>query len=177
MRADLTSVAAAALLGSFLLWAATVGNVQPLLIAALVHGIDRRSGPIWIGVVASLKAVPLLYAALYLGRGEWLRALAAAAVTALLAAPFLLYDLSHYPAGSGDAPSPLIALAPWAFVALAVALVAIATWLARGRSPFDRLAASIAVLAALPRITLLDLPQLLVGVPSNSPRASRNAES
>jgi hypothetical protein len=37
-------------------------------------------------------------------------------------------------------------------------------WLASRRSAYDRLAAATAVLAALPRITLLDLPQLLVGI-------------
>jgi hypothetical protein len=165
MRADLTSLAALMLLGSFLVWAVTVGNVQPLLIAALVHGLERRSGPIWIGVVASLKAVPILYALVYLGRGEWRRAAVAVAVAAVLAAPFLLYDLSNYPSGSGDAPSPLIAIAPVAFAAAVIALGGVTLWLARRRSGFARLAASITVLAALPRITLLDLPQLLVGVP------------
>jgi hypothetical protein len=102
---------------------------------------------------------------MYLGRGEWRRAAVAVAVGAVLAAPFLLYDLSNYPAGSGDAPSPLIAIAPVAFAAAVVALGGLTLWLARRRSGFARLAASITVLAALPRITLLDLPQLLVGVP------------
>ncbi len=173
MRGDLTSLAALMLFGSFLVWAVTVGNVQPLLIAALVHGLERRSGPIWIGVVASLKAVPILYALVYLGRGEWRRAAVAVAVAAVLAAPFLLYDLSNYPAGSGDAPSPLIAIAPVAFAGAVVALGGLTLWLARRRSGFARLAASITVLSALPRITLLDLPQLLVGVPpAGSPRQS-----
>jgi hypothetical protein len=165
VRGDLTSLAALMLLGSFLVWAVTVGNVQPLLIAALVHGLERRSGPVWIGVVASLKAVPILYALVYLGRGEWRRAAVAVAVAAVLAAPFLLYDLSNYPAGSGDAPSPLIAIAPVAFAAAVLALGGATLWLGRRRSGFARLASSITVLAALPRITLLDLPQLLVGVP------------
>jgi hypothetical protein len=162
MRADPTSLAALTLLGSFLVWAVTVGNVQPLLIAGLVHGLERRSGPVWVGVVASLKAVPILYALVYLGRGEWRRAALAVAVAAVFAAPFLLYDLSNYPAGSGDAPSPLIAIAPLTFAGAVVVLGGLTLWLARRRSGFDRLAASVTVLAALPRITLLDLPQLLV---------------
>jgi hypothetical protein len=164
MRPDLTSLAALMLLGSFLVWAASVGNVQPLLIAALVHGLERRSGPVWVGVVASLKAVPILYALIYVGRGEWLRAATALVVAALLAAPFLLYDLSRYPAGSGDAPSPLIAISPLLFGAAVVALAGLTVWLARRGSGLDRWAASVTVLAALPRITLLDLPQLLVAV-------------
>jgi hypothetical protein len=164
MRPDLTSLAALMLLGSFLVWAASVGNVQPLLIAALVHGLERRTGPIWVGVVASLKAVPILYALIYVGRGEWLRAATAVIVAAVLAVPFLLYDLSRYPAGSGDAPSPLIAISPLLFGAAVVALAGVTLWLARRGSGLDRWAASVTVLAALPRITLLDLPQLLVGV-------------
>jgi hypothetical protein len=152
------------LLGSFLVWGASVGNVQPLLIAALVHGLERRSGPVWVGVVASLKAVPILYALFYVGRGEWLRAATAVIIAALLAAPFLLYDLSRYPAGSGDAPSPLIAMSPLLFGAAVVALAGLTVWLARRGSGLDRWAASVTVLAALPRITLLDLPQLLVAV-------------
>jgi hypothetical protein len=164
MRPDLTSLAALLLLGSFLVWAASVGNVQPLLIAALVHGLERRSGPVWVGVVASLKAVPILYALIYVGRGEWVRAATSLVVAALLAVPFLLYDLSRYPAGSGDAPSPLIAISPLLFGAAVVALAGVTLWLARRGSGLDRWAASVTVLAALPRITLLDLPQLLVGV-------------
>jgi hypothetical protein len=164
MRPDLTSLAALLLLGSFLVWAASVGNVQPLLIGGLVHGLERRSGPVWVGVVASLKAVPILYALIYVGRGEWLRAATAVIVAAVLAAPFLLYDLSRYPAGSGDAPSPLIAISPLLFGAAVVALAGVTLWLARRGSGLDRWAASVTVLAALPRITLLDLPQLLVAV-------------
>ena len=172
MRPDLTSLAALMLLGSFLVWAASVGNVQPLLIAALVHGLERRSGPIWVGIVASLKAVPILYALIYVGRGEWLRAATAVAVAVVLAAPFLLYDLSRYPAGSGDAPSPLIAISPLLFGAALVALAGLTIWLAKRRAWLDRWAASVTVLAALPRITLLDLPQLLVAVrPSSEDRA------
>jgi hypothetical protein len=138
--------------------------VQPLLIAALVHGLERRSGPVWIGLVASLKAVPILYALIYIGRGEWLRAALAVAATAALTAPFLLYDLANYPAGSGDSPSPLIALSPLLWGAAVVALAGLTLWLARRRARLDRWAASVTVLAALPRITLLDLPQLLVAI-------------
>lgn len=173
MRRDLTSLAALMLLGSFLVWAASVGNVQPLLIAALVHGLERRSGPMWVGVVASLKAVPILYALIYVGRGEWLRAATSLVVAALLAAPFLLYDLAQYPAGSGDAPSPLIAISPLLYAAAVVVLAGLTVWLARRRAWLDRWAASVTVLAALPRITLLDLPQLLVAIrPDHRARSS-----
>ncbi|HET7056956.1 MAG TPA: glycosyltransferase 87 family protein [Thermomicrobiales bacterium] len=167
-RGGLTSLAAAFLLGSFLVWAASVGNVQPLLIAALVHGMERRSGPLWIGLTASLKAVPFLYVLIYIGRREWVRAALAVAVTAVLVAPFLLVSLANYPAGSGDAPSPLLSVSPILLVATVAGLAGVAVWLAGRRSRFDRLAAATAALTALPRITLLDLPQLLVGVRESS---------
>ena len=171
-RAGLTGVAVAMLLGSFLVWAASVGNVQPLLVAGLVHGLSRRSGPLWVGIAASLKAVPILYLLLYLGRREWWRAAAAVVVAALLVAPMLFVDLTHYPAGSGDAPSPLLALFPPLYVLVVAVAAAVTIRLAAAGSPFDRLTASVTVLLALPRITLLDLPQLLVGVPLNEQRRS-----
>ena len=169
-RGGLTSLAAAFLLGSFLVWGASVGNVQPLLIAALVHGIERRSGPLWIGLTASLKAVPFLYVLIYIGRREWMRASFAVAITAVLVVPFLLVDLANYPAGSGDAPSPLLAISPILLVASVAGLAGLTVWLAARCSRFDRLAAATAVLTALPRITLLDLPQLLVGVRDGPPK-------
>jgi hypothetical protein len=168
-RGGLTSLAVAFLLGSFLIWAASVGNVQPLLVAALVHGLERRSGPLWVGITASLKAVPILYALVYVGRREWARAGAALLITGLLAAPFLVVNLSNYPAGSGDAPSPLLAISPVLYAAAVAALMAGTIWLASRDSAYDRLAAATAVLAALPRITLLDLPQLLIGVRPERP--------
>jgi hypothetical protein len=163
-RGGLTGVAVAFLLGSFLVWGASVGNVQPLIVAALVHGLERRSGPLWIGISASLKAVPLLYALVYVGRRQWWRAAASVLVTAVLVAPFLLVDLANYPAGSGDAPSPLMAISPLLYGAALAGLMALTVVLGARQSRYDRLAAATAVLAALPRITLLDLPQLLVGI-------------
>ena len=172
-RGGLTALAVAFLVGSFLVWGASVGNVQPLLVAALVHGLDRRSGPLWVGMMASLKGVPLLYALVYVGRREWWRAAASLAVAALLVAPFLLVDRTFYPAGSGDAPSPLLAISPLLFAFAVAALMALTVRLAASGSRFDRLSAAGLVLAALPRITLLDLPQLLIGVRPSAPTEPR----
>ncbi len=175
IRADIGAVAAAIFFGSFLVWGASVGNVQPLMIAVLMHGMDRRSGPLWIGIAASLKVVPIFFLLVYLGRREWSRAGLGLLTAVGFAAPFLLVDLANYPAGPGDAPSPLFATSP-ALMGIAVLLLAAVTLLlARRRSPFDRLAAAGTALTTLPRITLLDLPLLLVGLrPSPAGRAEND---
>lgn len=165
MRPTAASIGTAALIGSMLIWATSVGNVQPLLVAVLVHGIDRRSGPVWVGVAASLKAVPIVYVLLYLGRREWSRVVATLAVAALLAAPLLITPLRYYPGSPGDAPGPLWALHP-VLVASGLALLAAFTirLVSRG-SGYARLMAASTLLAALPRITLLDLSHLAVAIP------------
>jgi hypothetical protein len=140
-----------------LIWATSVGNVQPLIIASLVHGIDRRSGPLWIGIAASLKAVPIVYVLLYLGRREWSRVFATLVVAALLTAPLLVTPLRYYPAGPGDSIGPLWALHPVLVGAGLALLAALTIRLASRRSSYARLLAAGTLLAALPRITLIDL--------------------
>lgn len=152
----------AALLGGLLVRTASTGNVHALLVAALVYGVPRRSGPIWIGIAASLKIAPIAYALVYAGRREWGRAALSVAVAGLLFAPALLYDLSGYPTDPGDSFS-LLSIAgpvPWAAVA-AVAVVA-AFALARTRLVWG--AASVAVLSLIPRLELYSLTYLLVGL-------------
>lgn len=170
------AVAVAFLVGSLLLWAASVGNVQPLVIAALVHGISRRSGPIWVGIAASLKAVPILYVLLYAGRREWRRVFATLAVAAVLTLPLLLTPLQYYPAGPGDSPGPLLALSPVIFGASVALLAALTIRLASQRSHYARLMSAGTVLAALPRISILDLSHLVVGVSRPRPMDSVPAQ-
>jgi hypothetical protein len=165
MRPTAASIGAAALIGSMLIWATSVGNVQPLLIATLVHGIDRRSGPLWVGIAASLKAVPIVYVLLYLGRREWSRVVATLAVAALLAAPLLITPLQYYPVGPGDSPGPLWALQPVLLGTGLAILAAFTIRLASQGSSYSRLSATVTLLAALPRITLLDVSDLAVAVP------------
>jgi hypothetical protein len=164
------AICLAALLGGLLVRTASTGNVHALLIAALVYGAPRRSGPIWVGIAASLKFVPLAYALVCAGRREWKRAAITIAVTAILLGPALLYDLTDYPTAAGDSLS-LLSLAgplPWAVVALTLAAAAVV--LARTR--FAWVAASTAVLAAIPRLDLYSLTYLLVGSDAPSSKAS-----
>jgi hypothetical protein len=156
------------LLGGLLVRTASTGNVHALVIAALVWGAPRRSGPLWIGLAASLKFVPILYAIGYLRRGEWVRAALAVGVSALLLAPALLYDLSSYPTDAGESLSLLSNLGVVPYAAVAVAAVGAAWWLGAGR--YRWVAAGVAVLAALPRLELYGLTYLLVGTDRHGER-------
>jgi hypothetical protein len=157
-----SAICLVALLGGLLVRTASTGNVHALLMAALVYGAPRRSGPIWIGIAASLKFAPIAYVLLYLGRGEWRRATVAVLVGAVLLAPALLYDLGRYPADPGESLSLLSMAGPVPWAALAVVCVSVAVGLARGRHAWA--AASVAVLAVIPRLQLYDLTYLLVGL-------------
>ena len=149
-----------ALFGPILVGISAVGNVQPLLVAALVWGVGRRSGPLWIGAAASLKIFPILFVAVYLGQREWARAGAALVVTAALWAPAMLYDLRGYATDAGQAASLFAFPVLWALVVAAG--FAVTVRLARGR--FGWLAAATTVVVALPRLFVYDATYLMVGV-------------
>jgi hypothetical protein len=138
-----------------------VGNVQALMVAWLVWGVERRSGPLWIAAAASLKAVPILLALVYIGRREWWRAAATAALTALLVAPAFLYDLAGYVVTSGEAGA-LVDLPVLYVAAVGLGVVAILR-LARGR--FAWLAGSATTALATPRLFVYDVTYLLAALP------------
>lgn len=138
-----------------------VGNVHALVVAALVWGVERRSGPLWIALAASLKAVPILLALVYLGRRQWWRAAATLALAAALVAPALLYDLSGYVTSTGQA-GMLVEL-PVLFGVIVAGACAATLWLARGRHAW--LAAATTVVLATPRFFVYDVTYLLVAVP------------
>jgi len=123
-----------ALFAPILIGISAVGNVQPLLVAALVWGVDRRGGPLTIGLAASLKIFPILFAAVYVGRREWGRAALSLAVAALLWAPALLYDLRGYATDAGQAASLYVVPLLWALVVAAGVVVTLR--LARTRFAF-----------------------------------------
>jgi hypothetical protein len=158
---------AVAFFAPILVGISAVGNVQPLLIAPLVWSAERRSGPLWIGVAASLKVFPILFALVYLGRGQWGRALVAAAVAAVLWAPALLYDLRGYATGAGQAASLISVPVLWAVVVGA----AIGVTLRLARGPYAWVAAAASVVVALPRLFVYDVTYLMVGVPPDDGRS------
>jgi hypothetical protein len=134
------------------------GNVQALLIAVLVWMIRKPSGPLWIGVAASLKIVPLLYLLTYIGRGEWLRAVAALFVAALLWAPALLLDMSGYVTEKGQA-----GLFGSTVAYVAAAMLTLVAALALARSRFGWLASAASVVLVAPRFFIYDVTYFLVG--------------
>lgn len=108
---------------TFLVWEAGSGNVGVILVALVMHTARGAFGPFAIGIFASLKLFPILYALAYVRTGEWRRAATATIVAAVLAAPTFLEDLSAYPFGAGSTIS-LFGISPilWG-VTLAAAIV------------------------------------------------------
>lgn len=162
-----------ALFAPILVGISASGNVQPLLIAALLHGVERKSGPVWVALVASLKVFPLLLALTYAGRREWGRFALSVGLTAVLWAPALLYDLSSYPTSPGPAAS-LSAIPPLYF---AVVGLAIGITLALAASRYGWLAAATTVTVALPRLFLYDATYLMLGALPATRSTRRSARS
>ncbi len=152
-----------AIVGSFLILIASRGNVQPLMVAALVFGVERRSGPLWIAVSASLKATPVLFALVYLARGEWRRFGVTVALTAALVVPMLLFGVEDYTTNPGASQS-LYAMSPVLFWAVAASSVAVASYVAWRHRRWAWLAMSVAVILCLPRYFPYELTFLFVGL-------------
>jgi hypothetical protein len=154
--------ATVALLLPFQLEGAAYGNVQPLLVLALVWGVSRRSGPIWVALAASLKVTPLLLAVVYAGRGEWRRAGVAVLLTVILVGPMLLFDLSGYSTEIGGGQMSLLTVSPVLWAVVVAASVA-ATW-AFSRTGYAWPAGAVALILALPRFLLYEISFLIVGL-------------
>jgi hypothetical protein len=141
---------------------ATFGNVQPLLVLMLIWGANRRSGPLWVALGASLKAVPLALALVYAGRGEWRRAGMAVLLSAVLVAPMLLFDLSGYSTDPGPNQDSLAGVSVFLYAPIALASLAGAYLLARTR--YGWAAGAFAMLASLPRMLSYQSGFMLVGL-------------
>jgi hypothetical protein len=165
--------AVALLAGPPLLIAALGGNTQPAVVALLWALLDRRWGPVAIGVAASLKLFPALFAVTYLARREWARAAIAVAVGVVLWLPVLALEVSSYPSAIGG-PFSLWTISP--VVYLAAVLIA-AFWALRRPS---WAAASLLVLVATSvRFIPYHLGYLLCSVPrpdDHAPAADGRAQ-
>ncbi|MDQ6683253.1 MAG: DUF2029 domain-containing protein [Chloroflexota bacterium] len=138
------------------------GNVQALLVLGLLAGLNRRSGPIWVALAASLKLTPILLCAVYVRRRQWWRALSALALTAVLLLPALPMGLAgqlSFAARDTAAPSLMGACPPIYVLSVVAALVALVVLPDR----FAPLSAALAALLALPRLFVYDVTLLAVG--------------
>jgi hypothetical protein len=149
------------------------GNVHGLMIAWLVFGVERRSGPIWIALAASLKAVPILYVLVYLGRGEWRKVIETVALTAVLVAPMLLFDRPALTSDFGISNS-LSQIHPVLFWGTAVGSVLVAVCVVFRLKRYAWLATGAAAYFCLPRVFLYDVTFIVPGI-AESVRAARRA--
>jgi len=97
-RRSWADLALALLLGGLLYRTAGWGNVQPILVAALVYLLPTRAGPWVVGVTASLKIWPLAAVFVYAWRRQWSAVAISLGVTIVLSLPALFTDLAAYPA-------------------------------------------------------------------------------
>ena len=141
-----------------------VGNIQPLVVASLAFGLTRRSGPLWIGIAASLKAAPILWALPYLAHRDWRRIAVSVAITALLVAPMLLTDLTGYTTDPGASYSLYYYVSPLAWALAAIASTLVALYLAWRRSPYVWVATAVAVMLIPPRTHVTYATFLVVGM-------------
>lgn len=128
-----------------------VGNVQPLLVAALAFGVSRRGGPLLVAAAASLKAAPILYALVFAARRQWRHAAVAVLGSGLLLAPMLLTDLGVYQTDPGASFSLYYYFSPAAWAVGAVGSTLLAAWLAWRRSEWLWVAIAVAVALVTPR--------------------------
>jgi hypothetical protein len=147
------------LIGPAALESALTGNVQTLMVAGLLFGVERRSGPLWIALAASLKITPIALALVYAGRHEWRRFALTLGLTALLWTPLLWSGLDQYPVvghAIGHARYPVLFFGLIGVGALASLLLA--------RTRYAWLAASGLALIATPRLFLYQLTLLGVAM-------------
>ena len=146
-----------------LLWTSARGNVHPLVMVALVHGLNRPSGPIWLALAASLKAVPILFVLVYVARREWWRAVWTVAIAAALVAPMPLLGWEPDSVQPGPSISLYYQVSPTAWLVVAAIAILAAVVIAIRLPRIAATAAAVAAILALPRLLLYDLTYLLVG--------------
>jgi Glycosyltransferase family 87 len=156
--------ALALLIAPWLLSLVQVGNVQPIVVALLAFGISRRAGPIWVGVSASLKLVPMLWVLPDVARRQWRRAAVSIGVAAVLLAPMLLTDLSAYTTDPGRSFSLYYYVSPTAWAIGAGVSTLLALVLAWRRSPYVWVATALAVMLVPPRSHITYATFLVIGL-------------
>jgi alpha-1,2-mannosyltransferase len=130
------------------------GNVQAPLVLALLIGLHRRSGPVWVALAASLKFTPVLFGLVYLAHREWVKAAWAAGLSGILLAPaFLLgLPLDRVEDWAGAAPSILA----WG-LPVYVAAVGACCLAALAVPRYAALSVAAGAVLALPRLFVYDV--------------------
>lgn len=161
MRRTKASVLLLILFAPLMFGTATGGNVQPLMIGALVWGLSTRLGWLAVGFAASLKLIPLAFCAVFIAERRWWQAVGAVALTAVLWMPVLWMPVEPVTFDTGLGrflPTPLWLIVPAIGAAGALGFAA-------RRSSYTPLAAAIAAIFALPRLFVYEIAILLPAVP------------
>lgn len=174
LRSGVIGLAFAGIMVPLLFAVSAGGNVQALLVVSLLYGIDRRTGPLWIALAASLRATPILFVAVYAARREWGRFWLTLGLTALLVAPMLWDDPMTLVTGVAGREPGLLSFSPLAFAVVAGASVAITAWLAWRRSPYTILGAATAAVLASPKLFGYDVTTFLAVHPDGEDRTTDN---
>lgn len=158
------AAALAVLAMGLLMRVASTGNVNPIVIGALVLGLQTRAGPIVVALAASLKAAPFLFTAVYVAERRWIAAGTTLALTLALVAPmaWLGYEITPGPSES------MFNAAPIAWLILTLVALSVLTFLTLRRSRHAALAAGAAAYLALPRSFLYDIALVLPGIARRS---------
>lgn len=157
LRLDRTHLLLLVLFVPLLLGTVSGGNVQPLMIGALVAGLSTRWGWLAVGFAASLKLIPLAFCAVFIAQRRWAQLAGALTLTALLWLPVAWMPVEPITFETGLArmlPTPL-----WILIPLAGGAVTL--WFAARRSPYTPLAAALAAVLALPRLFVYEIAILL----------------
>lgn len=171
LRSGVHGIAVAGIFVPLLFAVSAGGNVQALLVLSLLYGIDRRSGPLWIAIAASLRATPIVFVAVYAARREWTRFWVTLGVTALLVAPMLLYNPGSLVTDVAGREPGTLAVSPALFLVAAAISVSGVVFLAWRRSHYTILGAAVATILASPKLFGYDTTAFLAVAPQTRTEA------
>lgn len=160
MRQGRWAAVLALFVGPLLLAVSAGGNVQPLMVLALLLSLHRPWGPIAVAAAASMKFTPILLVAAYVARREWWKAVASLAISAVMLFPAFLMGITQAGAQSSAAPS-LLGVSPVIYAALLAAALAVAIF---GPQRHTVLAAATAAVLAFPRLFAYDVTLVVMAV-------------
>ena len=150
----------ALLVGPPLVAVSAGGNVQPLMLLALIIGFHRGWGPLAVAAAASMKFTPILLVAAYVAKREWKKAALSVGIAAVLLVPSYLMGITRAGVQSEAAPS-LLGVSPILYGVVIGLGVVIALRVPRRHA---LLAAATAAVLALPRLFVYDVTLVASGV-------------